>query len=147
MDSKQRTKVLVQSSLANLLPWVAKIKVTGVVKIIKPVKTALVMMRAKDAVAGQIFNLGEVLVSDCTVTVDEQTGYGAVTGDQPERAEAIAILDAVFFFKNKNLTAKWSGLLTAIQLWLKEEAQEQQKEQQKEFQLVERSKVNFDTME
>ncbi len=101
------------------------------------------MMRAKDAVAEQIFNLGEVLVSDCTVILDKQTGYGLVMGTQPERAEVMAILDALFLSSE----TKWALLVADIQIWLKKEAQLQEKEQQKEFQLIKRSKVSFETIE
>ena len=142
-DSKERTKVLEQCTLDSLQSWVTKIKAIGEVKIIKAAQAGLVMMRARDAVAEQIFNLGEVLVSECTVMLDKQTGYGLVMGNQPERAEAMAILDALFF----STEAKWARLLADMQIWLKKQAQVQEKEQQKEFQLIERSKVNFETIE
>lgn len=143
LNSKERTKVLGQCALHNLQIWLAKIKTVGEVKIIKAAKTGLVMMRARDTVAEQVFNLGEVLVSDCTVMLDRQTGYGLVMGNQPERAEATAVFDALFCHPEP----KWAQLLADMQLWLKKQAKLQEKKRQQEFQLIKRSKVNFETIE
>lgn len=129
--------------LKGLLSWVARVKENGTVKILKPPQMGLVMMRGKDTVAQEVFNLGEVLVSDCTVTVDGQLGYGVVIGNQPRRAEAMAILDAVFRMQE----GKWKELLVSMKPWLEEQAQLQQKEQLKEFNFIKRSRVNFEMME
>jgi len=40
------------------------------------------------------FHLGEVLVSEAEVLLDGQLGYGAICGDEPERALLLAAVDA-----------------------------------------------------
>jgi len=40
------------------------------------------------------FHLGEVLVSEAEVALDGQIGYGAVCGDEPERALLLAAVEA-----------------------------------------------------
>lgn len=142
MDTKQRTGLWGQCSLDDLSPWVARAKEKGPVQILKEPQARLIMMRAKDSATTEVFNLGEVLVSDCTVTVDGQLGYGLVLGNQPQRAEAVAILDAVFHAPGK----KWAELRATMQPWLEEQARCRQIAQHLEFDHIARSKVDFETM-
>lgn len=143
MNSKQITKILGRCQLEDLLPWIDQIKEIAEVKILKEPKMGLVMMRSRDTVAQEIFNLGEVLVSDCTVFVDNQPGYGVVMGNQPERAEAMAIIDAVFRIRG----GKLKDLINNMQIWIEEQSGLQQREQLSEFNHINRSKVNFEIME
>lgn len=142
MDTKQRTRLWAQCPLEDMLSWVVRVKEKGTMQILKEPQVRLIMMRVKDAAADEVFNLGEVLVSDCTVTVDSQLGYGIVLGNQTRRAEAAAILDAVFHADGK----KWAELRDAMRTWLKEQAHRLQKEQHREFDRIKRSKVDFETM-
>ncbi len=58
-------------------------------------RTGLVMLPAQDSVRGTVFHLGEVLVSEALVTVaGAHEGYGACLGRDPERAVALALIDA-----------------------------------------------------
>lgn len=57
-------------------------------------EAALVMVRVRETVDGEVFNLGEVLVTRCEVRLDGEPGWGMVAGDDPERALCAAILDA-----------------------------------------------------
>ena len=57
-------------------------------------EAALVMARARETVDGDVFNLGEVLVTTCEVALDGEPGWGMVTGHDPERALCAAVLDA-----------------------------------------------------
>jgi alpha-D-ribose 1-methylphosphonate 5-triphosphate synthase subunit PhnG len=41
------------------------------------------------------FHLGELLVTEAEVILDGHTGYGAVCGDDPERALLLAAVEAV----------------------------------------------------
>lgn len=142
MDTKQRTGLWEQCPLDDLSSWVVRIKEKGAVQILKEPQAGLIMMRAKDSAAAEVFNLGEVLVSDCTVKVDGQLGYGIVLGNQLRRAEAAAILDAVFRAPGE----EWAELRAALQPWLEEQARRRQKEQHLEFERIARSKVDFETM-
>lgn len=57
-------------------------------------ETALVMVRARDTVDGEVFNFGEVLVTRCEASLDGELGWGMVVGDDPDRAVCAAVLDA-----------------------------------------------------
>ena len=52
------------------------------------------MARVRETVDGEIFNLGEVLVTSCEVTLDDEPGWALVMGHDPERALCAAVVDA-----------------------------------------------------
>lgn len=143
MNTKQTTSILGRCPLETLLPWIAQIKEVAAVKILKEPKMGLIMMRSRDTVAQELFNTGEVLVSHCTATVDNHPGYGVVIGNQSELAEALAIIDGALRAQGD----KVADLMGNMQRWLKEQGRLQQKQHQSEFNLLKRSKVNFETME
>lgn len=64
------------------------------VEIKKPPEPVLMMVRVKETVDGEIFNLGEVLVTNCGVLLDGEPGWGIAMGDDPERALCAAVIDA-----------------------------------------------------
>jgi len=142
VNTGEITQILSQCAMEDLRQWEKQIKEAGQVKILKEPQLGLVMMRAKDSVQQQIFNLGEVLVSECVVSVDGQQGYGVVMGNQPYRAEVMAVIDAVFHSRG----AKWETLLIAINCWLEEQRKAQKREQQQEFNITGRSNVDFEIM-
>lgn len=57
-------------------------------------ETALVMARVRETVDGEAFNLGEVLVTRCEVSLGDEPGFGMVLGDAPKKALCAAVLDA-----------------------------------------------------
>ena len=52
------------------------------------------MARVKETVDGEVFNLGEVLATNCEVLLDGEPGWGMIPGDDPERALCAAVVDA-----------------------------------------------------
>lgn len=59
-----------------------------------PPEAVLIMARVRDVVDGEVFNLGEVLVTTCEVRLDDEPGWAMVTGHDPERAVCAALVDA-----------------------------------------------------
>lgn len=59
-----------------------------------PPEPALVMARVRETVDGEVFNLGEVLMTSCEVLLDGEPGWGMVMGDDSQRALCAAVLDA-----------------------------------------------------
>jgi alpha-D-ribose 1-methylphosphonate 5-triphosphate synthase subunit PhnG len=59
-----------------------------------PPEEALMMVRVREPVDGEIFNLGEVLVTRCEVVLDGEPGWGMAIGGDPTRALYAAVLDA-----------------------------------------------------
>ncbi len=57
-------------------------------------RPTLVMARAREAVDGEVFNLGEVLVTNCEVSLGGEPGWAMVVDHDPERALCAAVVDA-----------------------------------------------------
>ncbi|MCR9256801.1 MAG: phosphonate C-P lyase system protein PhnG [Alphaproteobacteria bacterium] len=57
----------------------------------------LAMVRGRTGGTGEAFNLGEMTVTRASIRFDSGTiGHGYVAGRKPERAERIALIDALF---------------------------------------------------
>jgi alpha-D-ribose 1-methylphosphonate 5-triphosphate synthase subunit PhnG len=54
----------------------------------------MLMMRLRDPVANEVFNVGEILVTQARVEIDDVYGYAVRLGDHPVVALAAAVLDA-----------------------------------------------------
>ncbi|MFD1673969.1 phosphonate C-P lyase system protein PhnG [Alicyclobacillus fodiniaquatilis] len=143
MNTRQRTKILSEVSLRELEPWLMKVERMADIQVVKSPQMGLVMMRAKESVEQEIFNVGEVLVSECTVMVDGQLGYGAVMENDVERARALAILDAVFHASNP----VWQDLQQQLDGWLLARQSQQDEAWRRDFAKIQRSLVNFDLLE
>lgn len=67
----------------------------GEIKVLKN-RTGLIMLPYRDTAQGQLFHLGEVLISEAHVKLEQfnTEGYAACLGRDLEQALAIAILDA-----------------------------------------------------
>jgi alpha-D-ribose 1-methylphosphonate 5-triphosphate synthase subunit PhnG len=107
------------------------------VKVIKQ-NTALVMMRAVDSVEREVFNLGEVLVSEAEVEVRGVLGYSQILGDDTEKALAGAILDAVCEIEHP-LREEIIKVLNQEKIYYK-------KERAKEYAKIKSTKVEFEAM-
>lgn len=142
MDTRLRTMVCGQCAVEELLKWADMVKGTGGVSILKQAQPGLIMMRIKDSASSEVFNAGEVLVTDCTVRVGDKLGYGVVLGNQANRAEASAIIDAFFNLEDKSST----GVRNIIESGIMEQAEKLRIKKNMEFERISRSRVDFETM-
>jgi alpha-D-ribose 1-methylphosphonate 5-triphosphate synthase subunit PhnG len=55
----------------------------------------LIMVRAKAGGGQLVFNLGEALVTRCSVTICGYQGHAYILGDEPEKCLAAALADAL----------------------------------------------------
>ncbi|ADG07715.1 phosphonate C-P lyase system protein PhnG [Kyrpidia tusciae] len=143
MNSERRTRILQRVPMERLSAWVDEVRRLGDVQWIKPARPGLVMMRARETVRQEDFYVGEIYVSESTVSVDGEWGYGVAMGNQPERADGLAVLDAVFHSSRE----KWKSLVREIEDWLVAEEARQEEAWRKEFALVRRSRVDFEMMD
>lgn len=137
MTREERFEIIAISRKEILVLLAEKVRNYWGVKVIKQ-NTALVMMRAKDSVENEVFNLGEVLVSEAWVEINGELGYSQILGDDTEKALAGAILDAACEIKH--------SLREKIIKILKQEKNYYEKEKAKEYAKIESTKVEFETM-
>jgi alpha-D-ribose 1-methylphosphonate 5-triphosphate synthase subunit PhnG len=66
----------------------------GEVAVITPPTVGMIMARAQDGARGEVFNLGEVLVTEARVSIGGHEGWGMVLGRAADHALSIAVVDA-----------------------------------------------------
>ena len=137
MKRKERFELIAIARKEKLNLIAEEVRKSLKVKVIKQ-NTALIMMRARDSVEKEVFNLGEVLVSEAWVEVNGVLGYSLVLGDDTEKALAGAILDAVCELRHP--------LSKKIVNMLKEEKEYYEKERAKEWMRIKSTKVEFEVM-
>jgi alpha-D-ribose 1-methylphosphonate 5-triphosphate synthase subunit PhnG len=109
------------------------------ITMIKPPEKSLVMSKANDSVSQQPFYMGEVLVTECTVSINDIYGFGVLMGEDAERAYQLAVIDAAFQAKLPE-SESWNADLLA-------EEQHITAQHRLVYSQALKTKVNFDTME
>jgi alpha-D-ribose 1-methylphosphonate 5-triphosphate synthase subunit PhnG len=109
------------------------------VTLIKGPCYGMIMMRVRDTVDNDIFNLGEVLVTEAEVKVNGFSGYCMVMGREMEKALAGAVIDAAVEARHR-LSHQIIGALEQEKCRL-EAARKQ------EWNEVSRTKANFEVMQ
>lgn len=109
----------------------------GDVQIITPPTVGMIMARVADGARNELFNLGEVLVTEARVSVAGHEGWAMVMGSSLDRALAAAIVDASLEAGHPQRQA--------IEQELESLAAEQAALERAEWQRVARTKVEFDT--
>jgi len=108
------------------------------IDIVKMPEAGLLMMAVKDSFETD-FYLGEILVTEAEVRYSNKKGYSMVMGDEPERAIAAAVADAVMRSDNDILKTKMNKLFLSWEKGLNRNDKRQEK-------LTAKTKVNFETM-
>lgn len=139
MDRLERTKILIDGSrsLANVLAVAIESKYD--VQILSEPQHALTMMKVRETAKNSLFHLGEVLVTETKVQIDESLGLGIVVGDDAELSYELAVIDAAYQAKLDE-TKLWDVLF-------EEEKQRIQDRKQQREQEILKTKVNFDVMD
>lgn len=87
--------ILVEGDLHRIKDFVAHIESSLTINVTKQPTIGLTMVRAADSVESQEFYLGEVLITECEISIDNIVGIGICTGDEPVRSYCMAVVDAV----------------------------------------------------
>ncbi|CDQ38045.1 MULTISPECIES: phosphonate C-P lyase system protein PhnG [Virgibacillus] len=139
MKRRRRTEILVQSN-ADLAEHLAEtILQTYTCKEIVPPHHGLTMVKMRESAKQSLFYIGEVLVTEAKVEINQYIGIGIVQGMEEELAKHLAIIDAAY---NATLpeTREWQDLL------LQAEADLKAKKAKEQAELFE-TKVHFETMD
>ncbi|MFN3402322.1 MAG: phosphonate C-P lyase system protein PhnG [Ferrovibrio sp.] len=94
---QRRLRILARADRAVLEAALAALPQQPEWRRLKQPETGLAMVRARAGGVGQRFNLGEMTVSRCVVTLenDGKMGVGYVQGRDRRRAELVAVFDAL----------------------------------------------------
>jgi alpha-D-ribose 1-methylphosphonate 5-triphosphate synthase subunit PhnG len=96
-------QVLCDCPHESIIDFVCTLEPEISIEIIVSPKLCMTMLQAEDSIDFQPFYLGEVLMTECQLTVDGNLGYGYCMGDEPQRAYSIAIIDAILNSQNHAL--------------------------------------------
>ncbi|WP_404330263.1 phosphonate C-P lyase system protein PhnG [Mesobacillus maritimus] len=110
MKRRRRTEILINGSQKRTEDMVHVIDEHYQVKVIQEPESGLVMVKVRETSQNSLFYPGEVLVTECKVQIKGTIGIGIVTGDQPELAYNLAVIDAAFEAKLPE-TIGWVRLL------------------------------------
>jgi len=139
MLRKRRTTILVKGDPALAKSMAEQICKIYDVRVIQEPKNGLVMIKMRESSQRKLFYLGEILVTECKVQINEALGVGLVQDHQEELAYYLAVIDAAYNAGLPEVT-NWDSIL------LSEEEKIAAREA-KELQKVLRTKVNFETMD
>ena len=133
-------EVLCECPIEKLVLFISIIESKLSIELVIPPKLGMTMVKAQDSIDFQSFYLGEVLITECQLTVDGQLGYGFCMGDQGKRAYSIAIIDAI-------IHSPLHPLQNEIFDFIKEQGEMLELEKLKEYNQILKTKVDFKIME
>lgn len=139
MKRKRRTEILINGSQDTVESMAKEIEERYQVKVIQEPENGLVMLKARETAQKSLFYLGEVLVTECKVQIQESIGIGILKGHQPQLAYNLAVIDAAF-----------KGNLIETKSWIKILEDEEKKIQENRKAVnnaILKTKVSFETMD
>lgn len=95
MDRTQRSEWLTRLADADISILLAHVPepVRHRVRIVSGPTIGMVMARAIEGAHGEVFNVGEVLVTECHVMLDGVEGWAMTMGSRPTATRGIATID------------------------------------------------------
>ncbi|WP_028307925.1 phosphonate C-P lyase system protein PhnG [Desulfitibacter alkalitolerans] len=139
MNRKNRTTILVKGNWQIAGSLAQEIISKYNVRTIQKPSRGLVMIKVREGAQNSVFYLGEMLVTECKVQIDDKLGVGIIHDDNPEMAYNLAVIDAAY---NACLleTSTWKAILFA-------EEERIRNREAKEMADVLKTKVDFTTMD
>jgi len=93
-SKKEFSRTLAAADRTAVLNLASEIERDHSIELLKEPTKTLVMIRARESVRGELFNLGELLAIECLVRVDGYPGVAVLAGSDAEKCKALALLDA-----------------------------------------------------
>ena len=142
MTKKEISVVLARASREEVEAAAEKIRENHEIAIVKQPQKTLVMVKARESVKQSLFYLGEVLASECMVTVDKEKGSSVMAGDDFDKVTAAAVIDGLLNIKSEEVRPEQEAVRMQIETW----KTAQEKERAKLNREILKSKVNFNVM-
>ncbi|MYL56800.1 phosphonate C-P lyase system protein PhnG [Virgibacillus halodenitrificans] len=139
MKRRRRTEILIQSNLDLAGKLADQIKQTYTYKEIVSPQYGLTMVKMRESAQKSLFYIGEVLVTEAKVEINDHIGIGIVQGMNDDLAMRLAIVDAAYNAKLPE-TSTWTDTLLKAETEVNHKKAKQQAEQME-------TKVSFETMD
>ncbi|SEJ46412.1 alpha-D-ribose 1-methylphosphonate 5-triphosphate synthase subunit PhnG [Bhargavaea ginsengi] len=139
MKRRRMTEILIEGNpeLADRLA--SEIRHHYPVRELAAPRQGLTMIKMRETAKQSLFYLGEVLVTEAKVEIGDHIGVGIVAGVREKLAGDLAVIDAACR-AGLSETAGWTAMLEAEEIRLADR-------KHRELAALEKTKVQFDTME
>lgn len=138
MNRREITAILAGASAKDVTAIAEKIKDKCEIRILKQPQKTLVMVKVRESVKKSLFYLGEVLATECMVTVNGNKGASVLAGDDFQKCISAAVIDGFF----NDQTQAHQEILNEIRAL----DARQRKEREELNRQLRKSKVNFNVM-
>ncbi|MEK3766335.1 phosphonate C-P lyase system protein PhnG [Solibacillus sp. FSL K6-4121] len=138
MNRAERTKLLIEVGRKQALEMADQIANTYEIVEVQPPREGLVMVKLRESAQQSLFYIGEVLVTETKVKIQNVFGTGIVREMEPELSRALAIIDAAFKGDFPE-TKQWIPVMEQLKMELSQEQQTIKRS-------IEGTKVQFNTM-
>lgn len=139
MNRKRRTQILIEGMRELPKKLATSVIDKYNVEILAEPQEALVMVKMRETAKKSLFYLGEVLVTETKVQLNQKIGIGLIVGHDKELSYWLAIIDAAYQ-ANISEISEWESLLLQEEISIAEETKKKQAE-------ILKTKVNFETMD
>lgn len=140
MTKKEISAILSRASKEEVEAIAGRLKETEQIQIIKEPQKTLVMVKVRESVGQSLFYLGELLATECMVSVNGSKGFSVMAGDDFEKTLSAAVIDG--FLNNKGKEEQQEHVRNEIQ-----KLEEKQKAGRAKMNAeILKSKVNFNVM-
>ena len=95
MDRARIIRALALSPAERLIELMESLCRLPAFEYLRAPRKGLIMVRAKADAKNQVFNLGEALVTRCSLSVSGFIGHSYILGDEPEKCLTAALADAL----------------------------------------------------
>ncbi|MGL4454188.1 MAG: phosphonate C-P lyase system protein PhnG [Sarcina sp.] len=139
MERNRRTEILINGR-AEVLEHISNhIKSVHKIDVIEEPELGLTMLKVREYGKGEVFYIGEMLMTEAKVYVDGEIGTGLIQGENFKKSLELAVVDGAY-----NLGSKECELFEEI--LLREEERINILEENRKNQIL-KTKVDFSTME
>lgn len=141
MTKKEVSEILVRASKEEVCRIARDIRKRHQIVLVKPPQKTLVMVKVRESIKQSLFYLGEVLATECMVTVDGEKGVSVMASDDFEKTECAAVIDG--FLNRMKADREARQKIEDMILQLKEKQELSRAALNRELM---KSKVNFQVM-
>jgi phosphonate C-P lyase system protein PhnG len=93
---RKRTRILVQAGPELRRSLADEVRRTHPIDVVQPPTRGLVMVQLRESAKRSRFHMGEVAVTEAKVRLAGTLGLGILTGDDPQAALDLAVIDAAY---------------------------------------------------